>query len=223
MIDFPALERIDAPFRHWAGADFVRSSAVDEINAAWPAQDDPRWRVEGGRWARKASILFPQRVPAPAHALASLLYSDRSCRALSELVGRELLPDPWFLEAPPGTPLLGGGLHEIRPGGLLRVHVDFERHPSGLRRVANLLIYLNQDWNAQWGGALELHGPGFIESYPPRGGFAVLFLTTPDSWHGHPAPLTCPSDRARRSLALYFYARDAGDGERISTVYRSKD
>jgi hypothetical protein len=33
----------------------------------------------------------------------------------------------------------------------------------------------------------------------------AMFTTTSNSYHGHPSRLTCPEDRARRSLALYYY------------------
>jgi hypothetical protein len=219
MIDLACLQRRAAPFPHWVGDSFLGSEDVRRINAAWPAADDPRWRVEGGATvARKASMLFPQMLPAEAHGIAVVLYSPWICDALSALVGLPLLPDPWF-EYGPDVPRLGGGLHEIHAGGMLGVHIDFERHPSGLRRVANLLIYLNEDWRREWGGALELHGDE-VRAIQPRAGRAVLFRTTADSWHGHPEPLRCPAGRARRSLALYYYAADDGPDQRPTTVYR---
>jgi hypothetical protein len=221
VIDFEALQQVALPFVHWAGAEFVDAERVREVNAAWPDFWDPRWHVEAGRWSQKAAILFPERLPAPAQALAAELYSPAACDRISSMLGLQVQPDPWFLEGA-GEPRLGGGLHEIRTCGLLKVHVDFEQHPSGLRRVANLLVYLNEDWRPEWGGALELHGFDYVQRYIPVGGFAVLFATTPDSWHGHPDPLACPTHRSRRSLALYYYAADSGTGERVSTVYRSK-
>jgi hypothetical protein len=32
-----------------------------------------------------------------------------------------------------------------------------------------------------------------------------MFSTTDFSYHGHPDKLTCPEDRSRKSLALYYY------------------
>ncbi len=43
--------------------------------------------------------------------------------------------------------LSGGGYHEIKNGGVLKVHADFNRHPSlDLDRRVNLLLYLNKNW-----------------------------------------------------------------------------
>ncbi len=118
-------------------------------------------------------------------------------------------------------PRVGGGLHEIGRGGRLGIHVDFDAHPTGVTRCANLLIYLNEGWRKEWGGALELHGSNCITVIPPYGGTAVLFETNGESWHGHPHALACPENRSRRSLALYYYREASEPQQRNSTVYRA--
>ena len=57
----------------------------------------------------------------------------------------------------------------------------------------------------------------------------AMFNTTDSSWHGHPDPLTCPPDRSRKSLALYYYTngRPANevikvDGNRITTTFAAR-
>ena len=55
-----------------------------------------------------------------------------------------VIPDPYFV---------GGGLHQIKPGGHLEVHADFNRHTKlKLDRRINLLLYLNKDWKDEYGG-----------------------------------------------------------------------
>jgi hypothetical protein len=217
VVDFDDLKANDRPFRHWVAPQFISQELLAEINAAWPPADDDRWDHEKGVAATKSAILFPQRLSDPAQRLAEHLMAPAACARLSEITGLELLPDPWFLEGPL-NPKLGGGLHEIHPGGLLKMHIDFNRHPAGLVRVLNLLIYLNLSWHRTWGGALELHGAD-TKSILPRGATAVMFETTPQSWHGHPHPLMCPPGTTRRSLALYYYTRTA-TADREKTVYR---
>ena len=46
----------------------------------------------------------------------------------------------------------GAGLHCIPRGGFLKMHVDFNKHPKGWHRRANVLIYLNENWQEDWGG-----------------------------------------------------------------------
>src|SRR5262249_8347004 len=67
-----------------------------------------------------------------------------------------LIPDPH---------LFGGGLHQILRGGFLKVHADFNRHEKlGLDRRVNVLIYLNRDWQEEYGGHLELWDRGMKQA-----------------------------------------------------------
>lgn len=122
-----------------------------------------------------------------------------------------LVPDPH---------LVGGGLHLIRPGGFLKVHTDFNHHHVlDLHRRLNLLIYLNDGWQDAWGGHLELWDAvmtACCAKVAPTLGACVLFETSSRSPHGHPDPLTCPPDRARRSVAMYYYT--AEDPERLPST-----
>lgn len=106
--------------------------------------------------------------------------------------------------------LAGGGVHSTRPGGYLKVHADFNKHPTlNLDRRLNLLIYLNEDWQSEYGGELELWARDMSEcarKIEPVAGRCVIFSTSSSSFHGHPRPLTCPPDRTRRSVALYYYS-----------------
>ena len=53
--------------------------------------------------------------------------------------------------------LQGGGLHELKNGGYLNVHSDFNKQSkTKLDRRLNVLIYLNKNWNNDSGGQLEL-------------------------------------------------------------------
>jgi Rps23 Pro-64 3,4-dihydroxylase Tpa1-like proline 4-hydroxylase len=122
---------------------------------------------------------------------------------LQELTGiGGLVPDPHFE---------GGGMHQIVRGGHLDVHVDFNRHPvTGLDRRLNVLLYLNRGWDAEWGGELQLWSQNMKrceQRIVPVFNRLVVFSTTERSFHGHPEPLSCPEDRSRRSLALYYYSK----------------
>ena len=49
----------------------------------------------------------------------------------------------------------------------------------------------------------------------------LIFSTDPDSFHGHPEPMTCPEGTARRSMALYYFSVE-DDPLIRSTEYRSR-
>lgn len=108
--------------------------------------------------------------------------------------------------------LHGGGLHESFKGGFLKVHSDFiYMRKSKLRRVLNLLIYLNSDWQESWGGALELWDSNMKfpkKSIWPEINNAVIFRTDKDSNHGFPDPINCPQEVRRKSIALYYYVKE---------------
>ena len=133
----------------------------------------------------------------------------------SEMIGAKLIPDPWFPKR-----LWGGGLHEIEQGGFLGMHVDFNVHPENVYRRANLLLYLNRNW--EWGGALQLTDEleSKVVSIRPEFNTAVLFETSDKSWHGHPEPLDCPDDVTRKSIAVYYYTREGKPNKAHSTIYR---
>lgn len=135
-----------------------------------------------------------------------------------------LIPDPYFE---------GGGFHEIKPGGFLKLHVDFHRHRKmNLDRRLNLLIYLNKDWEEDYGGHFELWEKDMSKSVTkilPVFNRMALFTTSGDSWHGHPDPLTCPDGMSRKSLALYYYTNgrpkdelNKRDSKRITTTFAAR-
>ena len=106
--------------------------------------------------------------------------------------------------------LNGGGLHEIKTGGLLKVHTDFNKHPTNnFDRRVNVLIYLNKDWKKEYKGCLELWDKEMKECKQkilPSFNKMVIFSTTDFSNHGHPDPIDCPSDISRKSIALYYFS-----------------
>ena len=53
----------------------------------------------------------------------------------------------------------------------------------------------------------------------------VVFTSTDFSFHGHPDPLTCPPERSRRSLALYYYSngRPTEENGAVRSTFSEKD
>lgn len=157
--------------------------------------------------------------------LAHFLNSEPILNFLQELTGIEevLVPDPYFE---------GGGYHEIKPGGLLKIHADFNKNTlTKLDRRINLLVYLNKDWEEAYGGHFELWDKDMTTSCKkilPVFNRVAIFSTTDFSYHGHPNPLTCPPDRSRKSLALYYYSNgrpssEINDGlEEHGTLFRGR-
>lgn len=99
---------------------------------------------------------------------------------------------------------IGGGMHMTGEGGRLEMHVDFNQHPTlPMERRINLLTFLNDEWNTEWGGTLYL-GANREVAVLPVFNRTVIFATSEASWHGHPEPII--GEHWRRSLAVYYYA-----------------
>lgn len=137
---------------------------------------------------------------------------------LSSIEG--LLPDPYFM---------GGGFHEIGRGGKLGVHADFRINDRlHLSRRMNVIIYLNENWQDEYNGALELWSRDMkmrVKSVLPVINRCVIFNTDADSYHGHPDPLTTPDGVVRRSVALYYYTASKAvydEVPNVSTMYAAR-
>jgi hypothetical protein len=190
------------PFPHVVIDDFLPDEVIAKVIASFPDPREARWqRFDNAREVKLAST-DAGLLPPSTRQLLNEINSATMIEFLEQLTGIDgLIPDPH---------LWGGGLHQIEPGGHLQIHSDFNWHKRLLldRRV-NLLVYLNEDWDEDWGGALELWDRDMTtarQRIAPIANRCVVFSTTDYSFHGHPDPLTCPPGRTRRSLALYYYS-----------------
>jgi hypothetical protein len=210
-----AAYRDATPFPHIVIDDFLTGEALVAAIAAFPGADDAAWQVENFVVAdhpvsRKKACNEELRMPVTIRKILRELNSSLFLRYLSQLTEiPNLLPDPSFV---------GSGMFRIEPGGYLNVHADFNVHfLNGLDRRLNLLLYLNLGWREEYGGHLELWQQGVpqpIKSILPIANRCVVFSTTDKSFHGHPTPLTCPPDRSRNCLSLYYYTNGRPETER---------
>tara|TARA_B110000196_G_scaffold157437_1_gene135597 strand:+ start:699 stop:1550 length:852 start_codon:yes stop_codon:yes gene_type:complete len=122
--------------------------------------------------------------------------------------------------------LNGGGLHQIKTGGMLKIHTDFNRHPTlALDRRVNILIYLNINWDQTYGGDLELWDEEMKfcgKKILPIFNRMVIFSTNDFSNHGHPEPIKCPDDISRKSIALYYFSEGRPASELDSKNTKNK-
>ncbi len=194
------------PFPHIAMDDFL---PADFLRGLLPEFPDNTGRTYFDRDQERLKFQVPPE-HIPGRRLRNLvieLNSPAVLRFLEAMTGIEkLIADPYYV---------GGGLHETKAGGHLSVHADFNIHKGmNVERRLNLLVYLNDDWLPEYGGNLELWDQKMEKrwhSIAPLIGRAVVFNTSLDSYHGQPDPLSCPSDRSRKSIATYYYtASEAG-------------
>jgi len=203
------------PFPHAVIDAFLEPKVVGAVVAEFPKPLDMEVQFDN-RLELKSASADPQRWGPTVRSVLEQLNSDETLGWLADVTGiPNLISDPTFL---------GGGLHQISVGGRLGVHADFNRHPQlGLDRRLNLLVYLNEGWDAAWGGDLELWDASVtssVRTIAPLAGRAVLF-DTQGSFHGHPEPLRCPAGVTRKSLALYYYTEPKDPSQAfIDTSFR---
>ncbi|GAA4157048.1 hypothetical protein GCM10022217_16580 [Chryseobacterium ginsenosidimutans] len=202
-----------APFPSISFDNFFNPEFLDEVLKEFPdlsTQDainfnDPLQK----KFAGKGEKSFGPKT----RELMYFLNSEPFLNFVNKLTGIEevLYGDPYFS---------GGGLHEIKKGGLLKVHADFNKNPiNGLDRRVNILVYLNKDWKEEYGGHFELWNDDLTKcetKIAPTFNTLAMFSTTSNSYHGHPDPLNCPEDRSRKSLALYYYSNGRPESEAIA-------
>jgi len=206
------------PFAHAYFDGIFDESVLDQVLEEFECSKI--WREFETKYEKKFQMSDDQQMGPVTRSLIHHLNSSPFINFLEELTGIDgLISDPH---------LSGGGLHQIPRGGKLGIHVDFNQYKkiNAYRRV-NVLVYLNKDWKEKYGGYLELwsdkQGTNKTKLLPIYNRMAI-FSTVSNSYHGHPEPLSCPEDRFRRSLALYYYTAGEKGGQRStehSTIFIS--
>lgn len=196
----PAYQAGD-PFPHIVIDDFLPAAVAEYCLAHFPRDLDPDGREFDRDQERFKRSYQPDYMEPRLRSLFYAFNSRPFIRLLENICGiKGLIPDPYFL---------GGGFHEIRNGGHLSMHADFNHHkPMNLERRINLLIYLNKDWLPAYGGQLELWRDDMSEKareIVPIFNRAAMFTTTEKSMHGNPQIVAHPEGVTRKSIALYYY------------------
>jgi Rps23 Pro-64 3,4-dihydroxylase Tpa1-like proline 4-hydroxylase len=212
--------RQNQPVPHLYLADFLKTDAASALEEEFPRPDSDQWTHYQHQNENKHGMTKRELFPRQLGAAVDDLNSPAFLEWLSEVTGIPGLLADHGLE--------GGGLHQSGTGGYLNVHTDFSHHHyhKNWRRQINLILYLNHGWQDQWGGSIELWDPEMkhcVAKYPPRFNCALIFNTNEISYHGFPAPLTCPEGQSRKSLALYYYTEETGSKTGVrSTNYRAR-
>lgn len=200
------------PFPHIIIDNFFDQEILGQIADSFPdlSKNSLSTKFNNKAEIKLASARGDEQQSEPIKQFLRYLNSSPFIDFLQQLtsINEYLIPDSHFL---------GGGLHQIKPGGLLKIHADFPRHnETGLDRRINVLIYLNRDWEEDYGGHLQLWDKDVkvcLKKILPIYNRIVIFNTTDFTYHGHPDPLTCPPHRSRKSLALYYYSNGRPEQE----------
>jgi 2OG-Fe(II) oxygenase superfamily len=217
--EMTATYRSTAPYPHIVIDDFLSPEAAVRAARAFPPVEDTGWIHYVHFNECKHGLNSFELIPPDLQAVIEQLNSPATLRFLEELTGiPDLLSDDM---------LEGGGLHQTERGGFLKVHADFTVHPHHrhLRRRVNLLLYLNEHWQDDYGGELELWDRSMShcqERVSPLFNRVVIFNTDADSFHGVPTALRCPEGMTRKSVALYYFTEELTSPRLRATNYRAR-
>lgn len=199
-----------APFPHAVIDGLFDDDVLDAVAACFPRPDEIRWVSFDSATEKKLGYSYREALSEPVRSFLFEMNSAPVLELLETLTGIQgLIPDPYYG---------GAGLHQIERGGFLKIHADFNVHPKlHLDRRLNLIVYLNRDWQEEYGGHLELWDRDMrrcARKVLPVFNRTVVFSTTDTSYHGHPSPLACPPTTTRRSASLYYYTNGRPPEER---------
>ncbi len=189
---------------------YFPADLVAEASATWPQPDWAHWlRYDTLQQRKRTCNFWDVMPPACAKLLALMLMHDPP-----SLMG---LPEEELGLLGDGS-LYGAGMHSMGYGDFLGMHLDADRHPRfGLQRRFNAILFL-ESWRLEWAGELEFRDGTSVR---PAANRFVLFETTDHRFHGVPRPLTCPADRQRKSLAVYWWGEPSGESKRPKAEFVS--
>lgn len=195
------------PIRHVIIEDFLNPEIALQAARAFPDPAAMEIAFAGLPEVKNAEQRI-ERLDPVFQAIFHELRSERFLHWLGETTGfPSLTSDP---------DLHGGGLHQGADGSYLDIHADFNIHPQlGLYRRLNVLIYLNEIWQPQWQGYLELWSRDMKERrqhIEPKFNRCVIMETHDHAFHGY-KELHLPPGVTRRSLASYYYSTARSDAQ----------
>ncbi|NBP00907.1 MAG: 2OG-Fe(II) oxygenase [Proteobacteria bacterium] len=190
-----------SPFDHIIIDNFLVDDFAKKLRQNFPSPNEKLWWMYDNPLEKKLAFNKIEELNDNFFDYFSLVNSQEFLNWLTSLTKiKRLKSDP---------SLNGGGLHLIKKGGKLDVHEDYNIHKELMMlRKVNLILYLNENWQEEWGGHLELWDKdmkNLCQKISPIFNRAVIFRTDMGSNHGHPHPLSCPDNNYRISLATYYY------------------
>ena len=209
-------ERYDraTPWRHLVIDDFLEPAAARRAAAAFPLLPAAKSRLARVLGARSHKASFAGLDP-----ILDEIFDDLHGPRMTAVVERitrvgDLRPD---------RTLSGAGLHQGARGSHLRLHADHNTHPSDANRFrrVNVMVYLNEAWNPDWNGALELWSRDASACrlrIEPVFNRAVVMSVDDTAYHGY-GPLRLPKNRTRNALATYYYTRTPAEGQQPHPHY----
>jgi hypothetical protein len=204
------------PFRYLIIDNLLEPAFAEELANKFPALGEMNVRYRGMN-ERKSEHSDFVNLPSVFSALKKRLSEFDVTTAIGKITqiqNLELINDRF-----------GFGLHQGGKDSFLDIHVDYNLHPlQRKQRRINLILFLNTNWEKDWGGALELWNKDVTkceQSILPLFNRCVLFECNEYSFHGY-SKINCPEEITRKSFYQYYFTEPEKTIFFHDTVFKSK-
>ena len=195
------------PFDYCIIDNFFTSKIANQLCNLFPKYNSNVWHEYKNKIEIKKTCNNWNSFDKLTYSTFRDLNSDTFVKLLSKRMKIKLISDPG---------LHGGGWHIHANKGNLNPHVDYSIHPKiNYQRRINLIIYLEKNYKASFGGHLGLwehdkehNQPGkLIKEVFPKFNRAIIFDTSQNSWHGLSRKVSLPHNIFRKSIAVYYLSK----------------
>ncbi len=227
LVDFNTLEEyasnyasqyaLAEPFPHIVIDDFFSTLQINFIKSAFPSPESDVWKTPENIHTISKSVIKNGITGLKENVIndeARLIFNELNSATFLDFLVKisgisGLCADPYLHEA---------GFHFSTNNGKLDIHADYSHHDkNGLERRLNFLLFLNEDWDSNFGGNLGFYDTklNLIKSFSPNNNRVVIFTTKKDSYHGFPDPIKMSEsylekEKGRKSIAMYYYTLPQG-------------
>jgi Rps23 Pro-64 3,4-dihydroxylase Tpa1-like proline 4-hydroxylase len=218
--------RGNKPYNHIVIDNFLDDNDAYKIAEEFPEFEDSCWySYENPLEIKKATNNWNHFGPNTYNYFSHIL-SDAFTNKLSVL-----LSENNRIQLSPDKGLHGGGLHSHKNGGRLNPHLDYSIHPKlFLQRKINIILYINPNWKAQYGGTLGLWSDmdgqpnKLVHKVDTLFNRALIFDTTQNSWHGICEEINSENNLTRNSLATYYLTNPMNNADpRMKVKYAPRE
>ena len=192
------------PYKHIFIDEFLEKKISQEMIETFPEWDDPLWDKNGkifkNEYGFKKELTDIDLMPYPYFNFFNYIFHPNFIKEISNIFGIEnIMTD---------TKLYGGGLNLYPPGGKLKIHTDFNyNNDLQAYRAINLLYYINDKWQPENGGCLQLCNQDLIitKEISPKSNSCMIFAPNNKTWHG---VSESQSGFYRKSISVWYYTKN---------------
>lgn len=187
------------PYKHLVLENFFNEEVASKMFEQFPTVETLNVKRKSLNEDKSEDYHFERWDPVFTQ-VREVIKSEEWCKIMTKITGIDGLMTT--------TDSLGSGIHQGKNGSYVDVHIDVNMNPkANLWRRINLLVYLNKNWQPEYGGDLEIWDKEMTKCYDkvsPTFNRAVIFYTDDNSPHGY-NKINVPEGESRKSFYTYYY------------------